>query len=126
MKSATSGLFTFLGLNKAIISSFKYLFQIFLNYDRKSTEGFSIMNVFLDVTGGLLSLIVVLIKYFSSSSSSEFQDIKLAKFLLSIVVLVFDTVLIWQHYVTFSINRRVENKAQKKLLDYKSDDDMLE
>jgi cystinosin len=61
--------FTFLGLNKALISTFKYIYQAMLNYDRKSTEGFSIENVILDFTGGLLSGIVVIIKKYSKSSN---------------------------------------------------------
>ena len=44
------------------MSTFKYIYQTMLNYDRKSTEGFSIENVVLDFMGGLLSLIVVIIK----------------------------------------------------------------
>lgn len=73
-------------------------------------------NVFLDMMGGLLSLIVVLIKYFNSGSSSDFQDVKLAKFLLSLVVLVFDSILLWQHFMVFNINRKINTKAEKKML----------
>jgi uncharacterized protein with PQ loop repeat len=61
--------FTFLGLNKALVSTFKYIYQTALNYDRKSTEGFSIENVILDFMGGLLSLIVVLIKKFGKKGN---------------------------------------------------------
>jgi hypothetical protein len=55
-------------MNKALISAFKYVYQVMLNYDRKSTEGFSIGNVILDFIGGLLSGIVVVINKLTSSN----------------------------------------------------------
>lgn len=40
---------------KLLITVYKYWPQIYLNYQRKSTRGFSIVNILLDFTGGLLS-----------------------------------------------------------------------
>lgn len=42
---------------KLLVSLGKLLPQLWLNYKRKSTEGWSIVNVLLDFTGGLLSLL---------------------------------------------------------------------
>ena len=42
----------FLGYVKGVISLFKYTPQAYLNYSLKSTQGWSIINVFLDLTGG--------------------------------------------------------------------------
>lgn len=42
---------------KLFISLCKYLPQLWLNYKRQSTEGWSILNILLDFTGGSLSLL---------------------------------------------------------------------
>lgn len=46
----------FLSWIKLYISFAKYLPQAFLNYKRKSTVGWAIENILLDLTGGTLSL----------------------------------------------------------------------
>ena len=43
------------GYCKIAISFVKYCPQVYLNYKRKSTVGWSLGNVLLDLTGGLLS-----------------------------------------------------------------------
>jgi len=47
----------FAGYNKAAISLFKYMPQVYLNYKRQSTVGWSLANVILDLTGGSFSLL---------------------------------------------------------------------
>lgn len=44
------------GYNKAAITFLKYIPQVYLNYSRKSTVGWSIINILLDFTGGSLSI----------------------------------------------------------------------
>ncbi len=46
-----------MGYAKAAITFVKYCPQVYLNYKRKSTVGWSLANVMLDFTGGSLSLI---------------------------------------------------------------------
>jgi hypothetical protein len=46
---------------KLSISVIKYIPQVYMNYKRKSTEGWSIGNVLLDFTGGLLSIIQLML-----------------------------------------------------------------
>lgn len=46
----------FFGYGKAAITFVKYLPQVYLNWKRKSTVGWSIENVILDFTGGSFSL----------------------------------------------------------------------
>jgi len=48
--------FLVMGYCKCAISLVKYMPQVYLNYARKSTVGWSLANVLLDLTGGLLSL----------------------------------------------------------------------
>jgi cystinosin len=45
------------GYSKALITLLKYCPQVYLNYSRKSTVGWSIHNIMLDFTGGSLSIL---------------------------------------------------------------------
>jgi cystinosin len=45
------------GYAKAAITFVKYLPQVYLNYKRKSTVGWSLANVLLDFAGGSLSMV---------------------------------------------------------------------
>lgn len=49
------GVVSLMGYFKLSISFLKYLPQLYWNYQRKSTKGWSIANIILDLTGGLLS-----------------------------------------------------------------------
>jgi hypothetical protein len=46
-----------MGYFKLSISFLKYLPQFYWNYKRKSTAGWSIANILLDLTGGSLSFL---------------------------------------------------------------------
>ena len=46
-----------MGYFKLSISFLKYLPQFYWNYKRKSTVGWSIINIILDMTGGLFSFL---------------------------------------------------------------------
>lgn len=50
-----TGVISIMGYMKLSISFLKYLPQFYWNYKRKSTEGWSIFNIILDLTGGLFS-----------------------------------------------------------------------
>jgi cystinosin len=52
--------FTFVSYVKLAISLTKYVPQVYLNYSKRSTDGWSIHNVLLDFTGGLLSVVQLL------------------------------------------------------------------
>lgn len=49
------------GYVKLICTVIKYCPQVYVNYKRKSTEGWSINQILLDFTGGVLSLAQLLI-----------------------------------------------------------------
>jgi len=56
----TSKLFNwvlYLGYVKIYISVIKYIPQVYMNYIRKSTIGWSIFNIILDFTGGFFSVL---------------------------------------------------------------------
>ena len=85
---------------KLIISGIKYIPQIVMNYRRKSTEGWSIGNILLDLVGGILSLIQMFLLAINYNDwSSLFGSI--TKFGLGILSIGFDLVFIVQHYIIY-------------------------
>lgn len=46
-----------MGYFKLVISTLKYLPQMYWNYKRKSTKGWSIFNILMDLTGGTFSFL---------------------------------------------------------------------
>lgn len=85
---------------KLLITVVKYVPQAWLNYKRKSTEGWRIEMILLDFSGGVLSLIQLLI---DSSFTKDWSGVtgNPAKFLLSNVSIVFDLLFMVQHYVLY-------------------------
>ncbi|XP_008551440.1 cystinosin homolog [Microplitis demolitor] len=88
---------------KLIITLIKYLPQAYYNYRRKSTIGWSIGNVLLDFTGGILSMLqMVLNAYNYDDWKSIFGDP--TKFGLGFFSVTFDIFFILQHYVFYRSN----------------------
>ncbi|KAJ0421877.1 PQ loop repeat-domain-containing protein [Aspergillus carlsbadensis] len=91
---------------KLVITVVKYVPQAWVNYKRKSTRGWSIVQILLDLTGGVLSLVQLII-------DSAFQDDwsgvtgNPIKLLLSNVTIFFDLIFVIQHYVLY---RNAEDK----------------
>lgn len=50
---------------KLSITLIKYVPQAFYNYKRKSTVGWSIGNIFLDFTGGMLSMLQMILNAYN-------------------------------------------------------------
>jgi len=95
------------GYLKNIISVFKYTPQVYLNWQRKSTVGFAISLVFFDFGGAFLSILqqVVSCKYDDALMSDRdawnwepFTGNK-PKLVLALITIVFDGILLYQHYV---------------------------
>lgn len=82
------------------VTLIKYVPQAYMNFKRKSTEGWSIGNVLLDFTGGSFSLLqMFLLAYNSDDWSSIFGDP--TKFGLGFFSILFDILFIIQHYVLY-------------------------
>lgn len=78
----------------------KYIPQAYMNYRRKSTEGWSIGNVLLDFTGGSFSLIQMFLEAFNNDKwMFIFGDP--TKFGLGALSMFFDIVFIIQHYCLY-------------------------
>ncbi|KAL7268074.1 hypothetical protein RUND412_009317 [Rhizina undulata] len=85
---------------KLFISVVKYVPQAWVNYKRKSTVGWSIENILLDLAGGLLSLAQLVL---DSSLQGDWSGIigNPVKFYLSQIAIVFDILFMTQHYILY-------------------------
>ncbi|KAF9105507.1 hypothetical protein BGX29_012083 [Mortierella sp. GBA35] len=90
----------FLSYIKLAISFIKYCPQVYINWAAESTVGWSIHNILLDFTGGVLSIgQLVLDAYISEDWSGISGDP--VKFGLGFLSIAFDLVFITQHYVLY-------------------------
>ncbi|QSS61612.1 hypothetical protein I7I51_03789 [Histoplasma capsulatum] len=85
---------------KLIITIIKYIPQAWVNYKRKSTVGWSISAILLDFTGGILSVLQLLI---DSAFEDDWSGItgNPIKLLLGNVSVFFDIIFILQHYIIY-------------------------
>ncbi|XP_062533746.1 cystinosin homolog isoform X1 [Armigeres subalbatus] len=86
----------------------KYFPQAYMNFKRKSTEGFSIWNRLLDIAGGLLSILQMVI---NAWNFDDWQSIwgDPVKFGLGVFSILFDIVFIVQHYVLYRKSDHVDH-----------------
>ncbi|XP_053666897.1 cystinosin homolog [Anopheles marshallii] len=85
---------------KLSVTLIKYVPQAVLNFRRKSTVGWSIENVLLDFTGGMLSMLQMLLNGYNYDDwGSIFGDP--TKFGLGLFSVLFDILFIVQHYILY-------------------------
>eukprot|EP01024_Parvocaulis_polyphysoides_P001439 TRINITY_DN10383_c1_g1_i1.p1 TRINITY_DN10383_c1_g1~~TRINITY_DN10383_c1_g1_i1.p1 ORF type:complete len:378 (-),score=46.01 TRINITY_DN10383_c1_g1_i1:246-1280(-) len=95
---------------KLIVSLIKYIPQVWLNYRRKSTVGWSIGNVLLDFTGGILSFGQI---FFDSAVENDWNNFtgNPVKFGLGLISIFFDVIFMLQHYVFYKNSSGVKIQA---------------
>ena len=92
--------FLIMGYAKAAITFVKYLPQVYLNWRRKSCEGWSLENVCLDFAGGSLSFLQSAVKsIFLSEPFFAAGAFNLVKFILSITSIFFDSIFFFQFWL---------------------------
>ncbi|XP_073976818.1 lysosomal cystine transporter cystinosin isoform X2 [Rhodnius prolixus] len=92
---------------KLAITLIKYIPQAVMNYKRKSTIGWSIGNVLLDFTGGMLSMLQMIINADNYNDwASIFGDP--TKFGLGLFSVLFDIFFMTQHYILYRHPRYME------------------
>ncbi|XP_014667070.1 PREDICTED: cystinosin-like isoform X2 [Priapulus caudatus] len=85
---------------KLVITLIKYMPQVYMNFKRKSTDGWSIGNILLDFTGGSLSILqMFLMSYNNDDWSAIFGNP--TKFGLGMFSVLFDVLFIVQHYILY-------------------------
>nr|BAN20444.1 cystinosin [Riptortus pedestris] len=90
----------------------KYLPQVYLNYKRKNTEGWSIENVMCDFVGGILSMLQMIVNAYNYDDwSSIFGDP--TKFGLGLVSTLYDIVFFIQHFILYRGSTRKKVSPEK-------------
>ncbi|GKT35551.1 Lysosomal cystine transporter like protein [Aduncisulcus paluster] len=84
-----------LGFIKIIVTITKYIPQAILNYRRKTTYGFAISNIMLDLGGSITQFVQMVLDCVDAHSTSPMFG-NIPKFCLSLVPFVYDTLLIIQ------------------------------
>ncbi|KAM9949310.1 hypothetical protein ACTFIT_010517 [Dictyostelium discoideum] len=98
---------------KLFITFIKYIPQAYLNFKNKSTSGWSVHNVLLDFSGGVLSLLQMFLDVADSGNWNIFtgDPVKLG---LSLFSIAFDILFIIQHYILY---RNPKSKGYQNLND---------
>lgn len=89
-----------LGYVKLITVVIKYIPQVWVNYKRKSTTGWSIYPMLLDFSGGIMSFTQVMIDSLLQGSWDGITG-NPVKFGLGNITIVFDLIFFYQHYVLY-------------------------
>jgi cystinosin len=82
---------------KMCCSLLKHPPQIYYNFKRKSTKGWSIQAMVMDFLGGLFSLIALLLELYVNPK----LHINKTKLFLSVISMIYDVTYIIQHYVLY-------------------------
>jgi len=96
----------FLGYLKLSISTIKYTPQVYWNYLRKCTVGWSIFNIICDFTGGFFSVAQTVVDTYNGGGG----DFNLVKFLLGNISIFFDIIFMIQHYYLYTENNAKEER----------------
>lgn len=93
----------YLSYVKLAITVIKYTPQAYMNYKRKATTGWSINNILLDFTGGVLSIAQM---FFLAYNYDDWTSIfgNFTKFGLGAISISFDIIFVIQHYVLYKQN----------------------
>lgn len=83
----------------------KYIPQVYRNWYRKSTVGWSIYEVLLDISGGLLSYFQLIVDTVQAKREGTYgqgdNQINIGKLSLSFISFAFNLVFIYQHYCLY-------------------------
>jgi cystinosin len=101
---------SFMGYYKLAISTLKYIPQFYWNYKRKSTKGWSIFNILMDLTGGLFSFLQMAVE----ALYGLHVEINVVKLVLGIMVVFYDIGFIIQHYCLYKGNEPKEAQRPPK------------
>jgi len=100
---------------KLIVTFMKYPPQMYFNYKRQSTAGWSITYSWLDSLGGLFSVLQMLLLYYQSGDSTVFSG-NFPKLGLGTLSLLCNSFLLVQHYIFY---KRTSSDASVELKNLK-------
>jgi cystinosin len=84
---------TVVGYGKLVMTLVKCTPEVYWNYVRKSTEGWSILGILLDLVGGAFS--------FASGGLSMENGLNTTKVILGFISVIYDLIFCFQHYVLY-------------------------
>ncbi|GMH23903.1 hypothetical protein Nepgr_025746 [Nepenthes gracilis] len=96
---------------QVVMTVIKYIPQAYMNFCRKSTVGFSIGNILLDLLGGLTNYGQMVVQSVDQKSLVNFYG-NIGKTLLSSVSIIFDVIFIVQHYLLYPTTKGISLPAQ--------------
>lgn len=108
----------FLSYIKVTTTPIKYTPQVYLNYVTKSTEGWSIHTVFLDLCGGIMVLLQMLIDAVNNDDWDGTYG-NPSKLGLGIIAIIFCAVFCFQHFALYRSN------AKRHLIKFEKDNDSI-
>jgi cystinosin len=100
---------------KLFITLIKYTPQVIINIKNRSTEGWSIVGILLDLTGGILSIGQQGIDSWLQRDWSGITG-NPVKFALGNVSIVYDVIFVAQHFVLYAGNNKGEQESESRPL----------
>ena len=71
-----------------------------MNFQRRSTSGFNVSSIFCDFNGGLFSIGQMIADSYNFNDWSSFSG-NPTKFIVGVFTLIFDIVIILQHFICY-------------------------
>ncbi|KAK4272153.1 hypothetical protein QN277_020744 [Acacia crassicarpa] len=91
----------------------KYIPQAFMNFNKKSTDGFSIGYILLDFSGGIANCGQMVVQSLDQGSWNNFSG-NIGKAMLSLLTISFDIVFICQHYLLYPVKKGCKSVASSE------------
>ncbi|KAK1318416.1 hypothetical protein QJS10_CPB04g01689 [Acorus calamus] len=85
---------------QVVMTAIKYIPQAWMNFRRKSTVGWSIGNILLDLLGGVMNFAQMGLQSIDQGTLVNFYG-NIGKTLLSLEVVFFDLLFVIQHYILY-------------------------
>jgi cystinosin len=111
----------FVSYIKLGVTLIKYIPQAYMNFVRRTTDGFNMQNVLLDFTGGFLSVAQLLMDCAVTKDWSGIAGDPV-KFGLGLTSMVFDVLFMVQHFVLFPANNARYARARAAMALLSADD----
>jgi cystinosin len=100
-----------------LMTAIKYIPQVYFNFTRKSTVGWSISNILLDLTGGTSNFAQMLTQSIDQNSFVNFSG-NIGKVGLSVLSVFFDIVFTVQHFCLYTQHSEVTPEDYIRVGDY--------
>lgn len=110
----------FLSYIKVCITCMKYVPQVYSNYHRRSTVGWNIWQILLDLFGGIFSTTQLM---YDAPSAAAVIVGNLPKFMLGNISILFDVIFIVQHYYLYPTTTATSIREEPSLLSRSSLDE---